>query len=157
MSNLTIVPPLSPQSNDITESDVLNLDTEKLKETMARGVYSMLAALSTQAKYENERIQKDRTLLDLIEKDVMTPEFINGLSDPDKLKLYGMLNNKMSGSLTFLLELHKNLAVSDAAYKNLETDKSIKAKTSSSNTKKDTKALDQVKKLIMEKIKEKSK
>ena len=136
-------------------ADIQTLDLDKLRESMVRGIYTLEAALFTQSGFEYQRIEKLRSVIGEFEKTLLDPAYIKGLTDKNKIKLYGLMLHNMNTSLNFLQGLHGSITSGVDALTQIEKLKSQRG-VSSTDPNLNTDKLDQVKKIILEKIKEKS-
>lgn len=144
----------SGKEDDITEEDIENLNIDKLRSSINKGIYALEHALFTQTRFELNRLGMTREILTMIQDQLFTPEVIELLDPVSKMKLYNMLNQNMNSSLQFLQNLHNNLTDTIESTKRLEKEKSVqipKDEFSQGNDK-----LDKIKEMILNKIKEKT-
>lgn len=132
--------------------DIDNLDTEKLRDNMVRGIYMLEAALFSQATYEYRRIEKLRKTISTLEEQLLDSANREHLHIEDKMKLYSVLSGMMNRSFHFLQQLHQNVATGIETVNRIDAMKRT-PKTLSDETSKDT-SVEEIKALIREKIKE---
>lgn len=143
-------PPIMP----IDPNSVKNLDIDQLREHMASGIYTLEAALFTQAGFEYQRIEKLRGLVNVVEADLFDKTKFDKLTQEQKARLYGLMLHNMSSSLTFLQNLHGNVTSGIEALAHIEKLKSQRGVPTQSNV--DEQKVAQVKQLILDKIKSKT-
>jgi len=141
---------------DISNTDIQSLNIDKLRETMVKNIYVVEAALFQQAGYEYKRLNKTRTLVSDLEKELFNEEALAQLTPDQKIKLYNNLTANMRGSLEFLSHLHDNVTSGIDTLNKIE-----KLKSETDTVKKaeetgvGTAALEDIKRMVMAKIKEK--
>jgi hypothetical protein len=120
-------PPLTLVSEDrkevINENDISNLNIDKLKDNIIKGIYVLESALFSQAQYEFNRVAKNRDLLKEIETQLFTKEILDQLPPDQKMRLYDIINKNMNTSLSFLQNLHSNVTSALEAVKSVEKEK----------------------------------
>lgn len=150
--------PTSSTGDALTDLDIQDLNVDKLRETMVKNIYVVEAALFQQAGYEYKRINNIRSLVSTLEADLFDPVKLALLSPDQKIKLYNNLTQNMRGSLDFLSHLHDNVTSGIDTLNKIEK---LKTDTSTAIKKTEeipggTSALEDVKKMVLEKIKERS-
>lgn len=139
----------------IEDIDITNLDVDKLREVMLKNVYVVEAALFQQAGYEYKRVNNIRGLVSDLERELFDPAVLAAMSPDQKIKLYNNLTSNMGKSLEFLSHLHANVT------SGIDTLNKIEKLKTETNVKKTVElpgggaALEEIKKLILDKIKEK--
>lgn len=152
MTDLKLV---TPQDN-ITTSDIDSLDIKKLRLALLKNTYIVEAALFEQAGIEQSRATKTRSLLTKIEDDLFSDINFNYLSTDQKIDLYKSITNSNKNALQFLQQTQANVLSSIDVVTKLETlkqENEEKEITQESNSI----ALEEVKKRILEQIKERVK
>lgn len=142
-----------PFELDINIQDVENLDAEKLKQNMLRGIYLLEAVLFSQASHEFNRIAKLRKLIKNVEDDVLDEENFKDLKPHQKIRLYQALLGNQGTSLQFLQDLHQNIASGLDAVSQIEKNKPAPEDTDSEFSDAD---VSEVKKLLQQHIKNKT-
>jgi hypothetical protein len=138
-----------------TQQAVQSLDIDALRDNMVKGIYTLEAALFTQSGFEYERIEKLRTVISETEKTLLDPAYIASLSAKDRIRLYGLMLNNMNTSLLFLQGLHGSITSGIEAISHIEKLKSQKG-ASSKDPNVNPQKLDQIKQLLISKIKDKT-
>jgi len=138
---------------DISLVDIKNLDIDRLKGEMVKGIYTLEAALFSQAGFEFERISRSRKLIKDIEDKLFTPEILDALTPQDKIKLLDLVNNNMDKSLQFLNRLHNNISTGLDSVKALEKEKMSRVKKTNVEA---SSQLDKVKEMILTAINSKT-
>lgn len=149
-SNLATLPNISAQ-------DIKNLDTDKLRETMLQGFYVLEGALFSQAGEEYNRINKLRQLIKTIEEDILDKEKLEEMSDHQKIRLYQALLGNQSNSLTFLNQLHQNVAGGLDTLSKIESMKKKPNIGKGNDSAQEDADVEKVKKLLMEAMQKKVK
>jgi len=146
-----VVPPAN--ENDISFQDIQDLDLEKFKEGMLRGIYATSTTLFQQAGFENKRLGSMREMIGFLESDLFTKEQFQKMTPKEKIQIYSIMTSNMSMSLGFLQDLHKNVAASLETLNNLQRIKSEKpAEKTTSNV--DRVKLEGFKRMLESKIRE---
>jgi hypothetical protein len=154
MAKLTLIDNTKqPEELDISLVDIKNLDIDRLRGEMVKGIYTLEAALFSQAGFEFNRIAKSRNLLKSIEDKLFTPKIMDDLPPDQLMKLYDLVNENMDKSLQFLNRLHNNITTGLDTVKALEKEKMSRIKKTDQ---KSSVELDKVKQMIMAKINEKT-
>ncbi len=143
---LSIMPEVQPSQD---------LSTEVLKEQIVKGIWFLEACLFSQAGFEFNRIGKTRDTISKLEKNLLDWKEVEKLSAQDKMYLYKMLSGNMTNSLDFLQKLHSSLT---QAVDSLSSMEKLKRDTIHEDTlsKEDRMAFGELRVLLLEKIKEKT-
>lgn len=139
---------------DLDPEAIENLDVNKLKKSMLKGIYTLEFALFSQAGFEYERITKMREYLHTIEESLFNKEALSKLDSKTKAVVYSTFSKNMGCSLNFLQDLHKNVASGLDAVSHIEKEKASQGSTEIKS--KDTTVSD-AKKMILELIKKRVK
>jgi hypothetical protein len=138
----------------ITQEDIQNLNVDKLKAGMLKNIYTLQFALFSQAGMEYNRISKFREALDKLEPMILNEEEFNKLDYFTKVKMYQMVSQNLNTSLQFLQGLHDNVATGLGTLNEIQKHKDEKPIERIATGEIDRVQLDQVKKLIENKIKQ---
>lgn len=145
---------LSDLVSRLAASDVENLDVEKLREGMLRGMMILEHCLYSQAGKEYTRIGAMRALMNSLESEIFKPEEIAKLEPGQKIQVYRLLTDNLNTSLTFLQTLHRDSATSLETVTSIEKIKSARP-VDRVTTGVDRVKLEQIKKLVELRIKDK--
>lgn len=132
-----------------------DLSTEALKEQIVKGIWFLEACLFSQAGFEFNRIGKTRDTISKLEKNLLNWKEVEKLSAQDKMYLYKLLTGNMNTSLLFLQKLHSSLA---EAIDSLTSVEKLKRDQVHEDTmsKEDRMAIGELRVLLLDKIKEKT-
>lgn len=144
-------------SFDINANDIRTLNTTKLRDNMLRGIFALEGALFSQAGEQFNRVNKTREMIATIEAKLFKPSKFRSLSDGQKIKLYEILINNQQDGLKFLQSLHQNVASGLETVNKIEGLKKPANLPTESKDSASDKALQQVKNMLLEKIKVKAK
>jgi len=147
--SVTVDSELSTSIPHLDDSDIKNL-----KHSMLLGIYALNATLFTQARFEHNRIEANRKLIEILEKEIFDPTRISEMSPSDKISLYHAVKGNMRQSVIFMQDLHKNTSSSLEILKTLETESSD-SDSEKLNSTNNSLANQELKKLLLEKIAEK--
>ena len=133
-----------------------DLSTDALKEQIVKGIWFLEACLFSQAGFEYNRVEKTRDTISKLENNLLNWSEVEKLSANDKMYLYKLLSGNMTNSLTFLQKLHSSLA---EAVESLTSMDKLKRDQVHEETmgKDDRVAIGELRSLLLEKIKEKTK
>lgn len=114
-NHLTVVSSNSKETkNSLSElldpKAIENLDLDELRDTMVKGIFTLEAALFSQAQFEYDRVGKLRDLIQQTEKELFSDDALKKLTPKEKIALYSTVLSNMKFSMDFLQNLHKNVA-----------------------------------------------
>jgi len=146
----------NPFAVQIAPEDLENLDTDKLKDGMYKGIYALEAALFGQAGFSFQRVQKLRKTLTQLETDILDPKELATFTKQERLAFYEQMNRTMSNEMRFLTKLHDSVTSGLEAVTSVEkhrTTKNLEPTTITSESDKDR--ITEAKSMIMEALKNK--
>lgn len=110
----------------LTRDDLDEVDTDKLKQAMVKGVYLVEALLFSQAEHEASRLESTREVMDVLTASLYDTDKMTltaqegGYSLDTKIDLLKLAADMNKDRLKFLGELHRNVATGMEAVKSLE-------------------------------------
>lgn len=116
--------PLLPYG--MTKEDLDNVDVDKLKSAMIKGVYLVELLLFSQAQHEAARLGSTREVVDILFSSLYDTEKMantaaeGGYTIDTKLELLKLANDMNKDRLKFLGDLHRNVASGIETVKSLE-------------------------------------
>lgn len=143
----------NPFSMIVSQQQVESLDLNALRDKMVKGIYTIEAALFSQAGLEYNRAQKDRDLMVEVEKLLFTTTELAKLTPSEKIMLYRTVQQSKQSSLGFLQALHGNITTGIDAISHIEKLKNQATAQAAGGEVKDGEKVTQVKALILEKLK----
>jgi hypothetical protein len=132
-----------------------DLSTDALKDQIVKGIWFLEACLFSQAGFEFNRIGKTRNTISKLEEKLLNWEEVEKLPSQDKMYLYKLLTGNMNNSLLFLQKLHSSLSEAIESLSSVEKLKRDQVHEDSMG-KEDRIALGELRVLLLEKIKEKT-
>lgn len=146
-----------PADLQLKPEEIANLSTTALREKMLQGIYTVEAALMTQAGFEYQRLDHQRALIQRLERDIFSEESLSQLTLKEKIYLYNVQMNNMMQSMRFFQTLHTNVTTGLEAINQIENQKAKTREQSASKTPAADQNLNMVRQLIADKIREKTK
>lgn len=114
----------------ITREDIDNLDTDKLSNEFLKALYVINSALFVNASNEVGRLSRFKSALNHLEDELTSPEYLDALSDKDKLRIYQIIHANSAQSSDYLIKLSSSMTTGLDTISKIKAVKSTMERTS---------------------------